>query len=127
MANPGDQVVCRIRDSSIINIYDNDRYEEHIFDVVAKYEDGHLLYVSNVFFLNDCIKITKENHIKYNVDKRFIDCNVYYIGDNRIVRIYRKIDGMRCSKCDDFIQMSEPNQTDGTLICWRCRSYPQYK
>jgi hypothetical protein len=32
-------------------------------------------------------------------------------------------DGMRCSKCNDWYPMAEPNQDDGTLICYLCRLY----
>lgn len=30
-------------------------------------------------------------------------------------------DGCRCKKCQDWYPMAEPNQSDGTLICWSCR------
>jgi len=33
-----------------------------------------------------------------------------------------KPDGEFCAKCGEFYQMAEPNQPDGTLICWRCRN-----
>jgi hypothetical protein len=32
------------------------------------------------------------------------------------------IDGMVCSRCKDFYPYAEPNQPDGTLICYRCRN-----
>lgn len=30
-------------------------------------------------------------------------------------------DGCWCKKCNDFYKYAEPNQEDGTLICWSCR------
>lgn len=30
-------------------------------------------------------------------------------------------DGCDCKKCKDFYPYAEPNQEDGTLICYRCR------
>ncbi len=30
-------------------------------------------------------------------------------------------DGCFCKKCKEFYQYAEPNQTDGTLICYGCR------
>lgn len=32
-----------------------------------------------------------------------------------------KEDGCSCKKCEKFFPMSEPNQEDGTLICYSCR------
>lgn len=30
-------------------------------------------------------------------------------------------DGMSCKSCKEFYPMAEPNQSDGTLICYSCR------
>ncbi|CAB4196757.1 hypothetical protein UFOVP1290_277 [uncultured Caudovirales phage] len=30
-------------------------------------------------------------------------------------------DGCDCKKCGDFCKYAEPNQSDGTLICYKCR------
>ena len=30
-------------------------------------------------------------------------------------------DGCNCKKCKEFYPQAEPNQDDGTLICWACR------
>lgn len=32
-----------------------------------------------------------------------------------------KSDGCSCKKCEEFFEYAEPNQEDGTLICWACR------
>lgn len=32
-------------------------------------------------------------------------------------------DGEFCKKCDNFYEFAEPNQPDGTLICYSCRKY----
>jgi hypothetical protein len=29
--------------------------------------------------------------------------------------------GCFCKKCKDFFEYAEPNQEDGTLVCWSCR------
>jgi hypothetical protein len=31
-------------------------------------------------------------------------------------------DGCKCKKCGDFYQYAVPNQQDGTLICYNCRT-----
>lgn len=30
--------------------------------------------------------------------------------------------GMACNKCKDFNEYAEPNQQDGTHLCYRCRN-----
>lgn len=43
-----------------------------------------------------------------------------------ILNIKRKNypDGMFCRKCQSFYKYAEPNQPDGTLLCYSCRSNP---
>jgi hypothetical protein len=33
-------------------------------------------------------------------------------------------DGMLCSKCKSFYEFAEPNQSDGSMICYSCRNNP---
>ncbi len=33
-------------------------------------------------------------------------------------------DGMNCCKCKNFFQFAEPNQDDGSLICFSCKANP---
>jgi len=35
-------------------------------------------------------------------------------------------DGMYCIKCQNWIGFAEPNQPDGSLICYTCKSNPYY-
>jgi len=127
MVKAGDSVVCRIKNNAIVNIYEDAWQEELIFDVVCTYAEGYLIYVPAVMCLKETIYITKANHIKYNADKRFIDSNTLFITEYNIIRTHNKLDGMRCSVCDEFYGMAEANQPDGKLICWSCKNYRQYK
>jgi hypothetical protein len=36
----------------------------------------------------------------------------------------RTPDGMKCQKCQTFYDFAEPNQPDGSLLCYSCRSNP---
>lgn len=42
--------------------------------------------------------------------------------DNKRKRKYP--DGMVCKKCEAFFEFAEPNQTDGSLVCYTCRTNP---
>ena len=33
----------------------------------------------------------------------------------------RRVDGMFCNRCEEFVIMAEANQEDGTFRCWQCR------
>lgn len=34
------------------------------------------------------------------------------------------LDGLFCRKCQNFYEFAEPNQKDGSLICYSCRTNP---
>lgn len=36
----------------------------------------------------------------------------------------KQLDGMYCQKCHSFVEFAEPNQDDGSMICYSCRSNP---
>lgn len=37
------------------------------------------------------------------------------------VKKIKNKDGCSCRKCKEFFPYAEPNQEDGTLVCWSCR------
>ena len=43
--------------------------------------------------------------------------------DDFAVIVKRKSNGCVCKKCGETFPYAEPNQKDGTLICWSCRNY----
>lgn len=44
------------------------------------------------------------------------------IVQSKIDAIPQKYDGHYCTKCGNFYPMAAPNQPDGTLICYSCRT-----
>ena len=36
--------------------------------------------------------------------------------------ITHKLSGMSCSKCNEFNKYAEPNHTNNTFICYKCRN-----
>lgn len=123
---PGDSVVCRIKDSIIVSAYEDKWEEELVFDIMSMYEEGYMIYIPIDMYLRDCVHLTSSNHKKYNAEKRFIDSDAYYITDYKIIRIHRKLDGIRCMKCDTFCGMATSNRPDNKLLCWHCSKYPTY-
>lgn len=124
---PGDRVICHIKDGKIVSNYEDKWEDKDIFDIISLYEEGYIIYVPGSIFLKETISIDRHNHKKYNLDKKFIDSTACFISDYKVVSIYSKIDGMPCIRCKEFFNMAEPNQADGTLLCWSCTKYPFYR
>lgn len=125
--SPGDSVVCRVKDNTIVSAYEDKWEQEVVFDIISVYEQGYMIYVPVDMSLKDTVLITKNNYKKFHTDKKFIDSTSYYITDFKIIRIFKKLLGLRCIKCDTFYDMAEPNTPDGKLICWSCKKYPFYR
>jgi hypothetical protein len=68
-------------------------------------------------FLSWVIKETDANLDLVNLLDRL---EFYFINLKR--RSYP--DGMFCRKCRSFYKYAEPNQPDGTLLCYSCRTNP---
>lgn len=123
----GDQIVCHIYELNIVSIYSTNWDYKHIFEIISAYDEGYMIYIPNSLFIKSYIEILDSNYKKYNLDKKFVGSAACYVSSEKIVSIYSKVDGMHCSVCKDFIQMAEPNQEDGGLICWSCSNYKIYK
>ena len=121
--SPGDQVICRVKDNDIVNIYETAYEAEYIFDIVSEYDQGWLVYVPLGMVLKSAMTVNIENFQKFGVHKKFIDSEVIYISEYKIAKLYSKLDGMFCEKCGEFYFMASANQDNGTLVCWICRHY----
>lgn len=40
--------------------------------------------------------------------------------------VERERDGEVCKRCNDFLPFAEPNQADGSTVCFMCRNDPYY-
>lgn len=52
-------------------------------------------------------------------DYTLIKC--FPIVKSAIVMDQKKSEGLNCKKCNDYYPYAEPNQQDGSLICYSCR------
>lgn len=120
---PGDRVDIRIKQSMVVSPYDS--YDEiKTFEIVATDTSGYYLYVPVYFHLKNSVKADSYRCKRLHIDKKFLDENICYIEEGLICRVRSVADGMKCSHCRDFITMAEPNQPNGTLICYACRVSP---
>ena len=121
---PGDRVNCRIKDNVIVSPYQGDHEETRTFEVIGKDPYGYYLFVPNYMFLKDSVMIDDDACAFLLIEDRFIGEQVIYINENMICKVSSQIDGCACTRCREFFHMAEPNQENGTLICWQCRNNP---
>jgi hypothetical protein len=118
----GDRVVCQIRDHSIVSMYDTEYDQKSVFEIIAFCEEGYLVYVPHDMLLRGTTKIRRDNYKQLRVSKKFIDDEVCYISDYKILSVHSVADGMICARCEEFVSMSGPNQPDKvTFICYLCK------
>ena len=118
---PGDRISCRVRFNCIINPYDPDYDQVKTFEIVSKDDFGCFVYIPYYLYFNDS-QIADSYLCKLlNIDNRFMNEKILYVQDKMIYKIVSILDGCFCAMCHEFYQFSEPNQNDGTLICWSCR------
>lgn len=122
----GDKIVCKIKGSRIVPS-DEEYDETHVFEVISSNYQGWHIYVPPYVAIKDTITISERNYASLGINKKFIGWDCIFITSYFVVRVHDIIDGMICSKCNEYYAMSQPNQEDGTLICFSCRRYPIYK
>jgi hypothetical protein len=121
---PGDRVDCRVKLNAIVSPYNPDYDEVVTFEVVAKDKPGYYLYVPCYILLKGSVLADKHLVKRLKINPRFLGERVMYIQESMILKVSSVLDGLFCAKCHEFFMMSEPNQEDGTLICWSCRQNP---
>lgn len=121
---PGDRVDCCVKWNEIINPYSAD-YEEIIpFEIIAADSSGYYLFVPCYRMIRKSVIVTSLLARREKINKKFIDEQTVYIQESLIFKINTVLDGLFCACCNDFFAMAAPNQEDGSLICFSCRSNP---
>jgi hypothetical protein len=124
---PGDRVNCRLRASQIVKPYDGEYDDEKVFEIIAVDDQGYYLFVPPYLSVKDSEKVDFYFARDNDIEKKYIGEEVIYITPGLVSRVNSVLDGCFCVKCNNFHQYAEPNQTDGTLICWTCRTYPDFQ
>lgn len=120
---PGDRVDCRIKDSTIVHPYKS--YDEiKTFEIIATDAQGYYLFVPIYLTIKGSVTADKYRCRHLNIDKKFIDEQMIYVPEGMIYQVSNIMDGMTCCKCGEFYAMAAPNQENGTLVCFSCRSNP---
>jgi len=125
-AKIGDRVLCKIRNTTIVPA--NDIFEEKkTFEVIGISYQGWYIYCPPYVILKDTVPITQRNYKSLNIEPKFIGWDAYFVTSSFIVEVVESRTGMVCSDCNEYFEYAVPNQEDGTMICFSCRTYPTYK
>lgn len=120
---PGDEVSCRIFESKIVSAYS--LYEdEKAFQIIALDDKGYYVYVPAYYGLSETVVISVGLIEALDINKKYLGGLITYISPGQITKVRAVLDGYACCRCGDFYFQSEPNQPDGTMKCWACRTYP---
>lgn len=123
---PGDQVICLLKGNEIVSVYEEEWDKKLIFDIIAIYDVGYLIYIPQDMVIKNSFTITKYNNKEYKVKSVFIGSSVNYITEHNITDIYSKLDGILCTKCGVFCKYAQIKESEA-FVCFTCRNYPLYK
>lgn len=121
---PGDKVDVRLLLNMIVGPYEPDWDQVKTFEIVCADRNGYYIFIPCYLFLKGSVRADQYFCRKLNIDKRFIDEQVSYVEESLIYKVNSIMDGCFCCRCREFYYQAEPNQLDGTLICWSCRDDP---
>jgi len=119
----GDTISCMVKASAIVSPYGS--YDETCsFVIVAKDSEGYYLFVPCYQNLKNSVVADRYFCKKMLIDKRYLNENVVYISEKMIASIIKRDEGLNCANCREFVKWAEPNQEDGTFVCYGCRLNP---
>jgi hypothetical protein len=121
----GDRVSCKLKQSVIVSPYDS--YDDiRIFEIIGVdfNMEGYYLFVPSYIFLKNSAKIDNYNFKKLNINSKYIDEEYVFITEKLVCEVSFILKGASCKKCQIYSEYAEPNQDDGTLICYSCRANP---
>ena len=124
---PGDRVNCKVKAGVIVSPYSGDNDEIKEFEIIGKDNYGYYLYIPRYFYIKGGIIADKETCNFLHIQSKYLGEQIIFIQESLVFTIVNIVDGCTCFKCKEFYHMAEPNQPDGTLICWQCRTYPHYR
>jgi hypothetical protein len=118
----GTIVFCKIKGTEIVyNYEDFDATLE--FTIIGYDGTSYLLNVPKYYNIKDSFLVDEELLDKLNLHYDWLGKKIINIYETEIVKTkqYSILDGSSCKKCKEFYQFAEPNQPDGTMICYVCR------
>ena len=123
----GDKVYCKIRGNSIVSANADDYDAKLSFEIIGKDDSNskYVILIPKYFSVKNSWNVVEEHLGRLNINSSHLDQKAISIPGDRILRISEAgVDGMECLRCKEFFSMAEPNQLDGSFICYSCRLDP---
>lgn len=119
---PGDQILCRLKNDTIVNPYDSDFDSVKSFNIIGVDDCGYYLFIPPYTFVKGSVKadfvFVKQNKL----NKKYLGDEILYIDERYVYKIKSQLDGYVCYRCKDFFHQATTNQENGSFICWSCRN-----
>lgn len=128
----GDRVVCKVRNKCLaarheraddritLTIICNCFIDDETTEYIAYVPNDELSYLTS----DGTYSVTPKVADLYGIHRKYIGERAITLRKNNIFKVAFRADGMSCVKCDEFFDKAEPNQEDGTLVCYLCRQNP---
>lgn len=125
----GDRITCKIRGNSIVPSNAGNYDVDLPFYIIGVDEKNAkmIVYIPSCMAIKSAFNIKEEHLVKYNIDPYYLDQKGSSVGPHMVIRAQvtrTGEDGMICNRCKEFFPMAEPNQDDGTMRCYSCRTDP---
>jgi hypothetical protein len=126
----GDEVSCKISGGIILFSGVSSWEDKKSYMIIGSkmLEAGTIEFIVYVpqgeYMIRDTFRLSKRIRNPYYIADKFEGEWGAFIRPSQIFRLERRYDGMQCRNCDEYYDMSEPNQENGTMICYLCRQDP---
>ena len=129
--NINDIVTCKLRDGYIVGRSGNDFSDTISLKIIgAKYmdleADEYVVYVPDydLYRLKTRSRVSSYMCGEFDIEKRFVGDNMTFIRASHVLEVNYHADGEVCDRCDEFFEMAEATERDGTFTCYSCRQNP---
>lgn len=124
-----DKVFCKVRGNTIVSAVSGNYEAQLYFQIIGSDVNSskYLIFIPVYYNIKGSLTIKEEHLDKFSVDSQYLDCKGITLMEDRMYTlksIEKGSDGIFCANCQQFFYMAEPNQTDGTFVCFQCRTNP---
>jgi hypothetical protein len=124
----GDTVVCRVRGNSIVSGGAPKWDAELEFKVIGYsfVDEFYIIFIPRYYDIKNSWVIEDGDLAEHCIKKHYKGKKGMAVQMDKIFKVKtpNNRDGVFCVKCGRFYDYAEPNQEDGTMICFSCRSNP---
>lgn len=118
----GDRVSCKLKESCIVNPY-NDYDDIRSFEIIAKDSEGYHLFVPPYIFIKGAYRIDNYNYKKFDIKEKYIGDDAIYIEEKLIHQVVFVLEGASCNRCCEFFDYAAPEDKN-TWLCYCCSANP---